>query len=85
MYSITKAKIVSRTADKSCTCGSRLQHWENFSDNKAILCFEGQLVGLSTSFLSACIIINQNGQSKYPTIVSWFLQILKRHVRWRDE
>ncbi|MEN8248887.1 MAG: hypothetical protein ABFS32_08140 [Bacteroidota bacterium] len=47
---MTKVKTISRTADKSCNCGSWLQHWENFCGSKAILCssilcLEGQLVG----------------------------------------
>ena len=50
MYGMTKVKTVSGSADKSCNCGSWLEHWENFCGNKAILCsailcLERQLVG----------------------------------------
>jgi hypothetical protein len=50
MYYMTKVKIVSGTTSKSCSCGSWLEHWDNFSNEKAILCsaklcLERQLVG----------------------------------------
>ena len=38
MYSLTKVKTISWTTGKSCNCGSWLEHWENFSGHKAILC-----------------------------------------------
>jgi hypothetical protein len=48
---MTKVKIVSGTTGKSCSCGSWLERWENFSNEKAILCsaklcLETQLVGV---------------------------------------